>query len=60
MLNGEDLAEKVEQLMNARERFYKQAAHIYIRTDGRTIHQVVQIIDQETRRFMTEPRQPEG
>jgi len=54
MLNGEDLEEKVDQLMNAREHFYRQAAHIYIRTDGRGARQVMQIIGQETRRFMAE------
>ena len=51
MLNGDDLEERVTQLMKAREALYRQAAHLDIRTDGRSIHQVIQIIDQETRRF---------
>lgn len=51
MLNGEDLERRVDTLMKARENLYRQAAHLDIRTDGRSIHQVMQIIDQETRRF---------
>lgn len=51
MLNGDDLEARVEQLMKARESLYREAAHLDIRTDGRSIHQVMQIIDQETRRF---------
>lgn len=51
MLNGDDLEKKVEELMRAREHLYRQAAHLDIRTDGRSVHQVMQIIDQETRRF---------
>ncbi len=52
MLDGDDLEARVEQLMKARESLYRQAAHLDIRTDGRSIHQVLQIIDQETRRFL--------
>lgn len=51
MLNGEDLEKRVEELMKAREHLYKQTAHLDIRTDGRNVHQVLQIIEQETRRF---------
>lgn len=51
MLNGEDLEARVERLMRERENFYRQAAHVVIRTDGRCVPQVVRIIDQETRRF---------
>jgi len=51
MLNGDDLEARVTQLMKARESLYRQAAHLDIRTDGRSISQVLQIIDQETRRF---------
>lgn len=51
MLNGDDLEERVSQLMKAREALYRQAAHLDIRTDGRSIHHIIQIIDQETRRF---------
>lgn len=51
LLNGDDLEERVTQLMKARESLYRQAAHLDIRTDGRSIRHVLQIIDQETRRF---------
>lgn len=51
MLNGDDLEKKVEELMRAREHLYKEAAHLDIRTDGRNVHQVIQIIEQETRKF---------
>ncbi len=51
MLNGGDLEERVEQLMKEREALYRQAAHIDVRTDGRSIRHVLQIIGQETRRF---------
>lgn len=51
MLNGEDLESRVDTLMKARESLYRQAAHLDIRTDGRNVHQVLQIIEQETRRF---------
>ena len=51
MLNAENLDERVTQLMKARESLYRQAAHLDIRTDERSIHHVIQIIDQETRRF---------
>lgn len=51
MLNGENLEKKVEQLMRAREHLYRQAAHLDIRTDGRNVYQVMQIIDQEIRKF---------
>ena len=54
MLNGDDLEARVEQLMKARESLYRQAAHVDVRTDGRSIHQVMQILDQETRRFLKE------
>jgi len=52
MLNGEDLETRVEQLMRDREALYRQAAHVDVRTDGRSIHQVAQIICQESRRFL--------
>lgn len=51
MLNGDDLESRVTALMKARESLYRQAAHLDIRTDGRSISQVLQIIEQETRRF---------
>ncbi len=51
MLKGGDLKQKVEQLMREREALYRQAAHIEVRTDGRSVRHVVQIIEQETRRF---------
>lgn len=51
MLNGGDLISKVECLMKEREAFYRQTAHVDVRTDGRSIHHVVKIIEQETRRF---------
>lgn len=52
LLAGEELEEKVERLMREREALYKQAAHLDIRTDGRSIYQVAQIISQETRRYL--------
>lgn len=52
LLAGEGLEEKVERLMRERELLYKQAAHLDIRTDGRSIYQVAQIILQETRRYL--------
>lgn len=52
MLNGDDLEKRVDTLMKAREHLYKQAAHLDIRTDGRNVYQVLQIIDQETRRYI--------
>lgn len=51
MLNASDLEARVERLMKEREYLYRQAAHVDIRTDGRSIHQVLRIIIQETRRF---------
>lgn len=51
MLNGGDLKERVERLMREREALYRQAAHIEVRTDGRSVRHVIQIIGQETRRF---------
>ncbi len=51
MLNGNDLETRVGQLMRERESLYRQAAHVTVRTDGRSLHQVLRIIDQETRRF---------
>lgn len=51
MLSGDDLERKVDSLMRAREALYKKAAHLDIRTDGRTVHQVIQIIQQEIRKF---------
>ena len=51
MLNGEDLEQRVERLMRERENSYRRTAHLCIRTDGRNIYQVAQIIRQETRRI---------
>lgn len=51
MLNGGNLEERVEMLMREREALYRQAAHIDVRTDGRSVRHVVQIIEQETRKF---------
>lgn len=51
MLSGGDLKERVERLMRERETLYRQAAHIEVRTDGRSVRHVIQIIGQETRRF---------
>lgn len=51
MLNGENLEARVEKLMREREALYRQAAHLDIRTDERSVYQVLQIIQQETRRF---------
>lgn len=51
MLNGGDLEARVEKLMRDREALYRQAAHLDIRTDGRSVYQVLQIMDQEMRRF---------
>lgn len=51
MLNGNDLEARVEQLMRERESLYRQTAHVTVRTDGRSVHQVMRIIDQETRKF---------
>lgn len=52
MLNGEDLEKRVEQLMRDREALYRQAAHVEVKTDGRSVYQVEQIIRQESRRFL--------
>lgn len=52
MLNGEDLERRVERLMKERESSYRKAAHLCVRTDGRNVHQVAQIIRQETRRIL--------
>ena len=52
MLNGDDLESRVERLMQEREALYRQAAHLDIRTDGRGVYQVAQVIRQETRRFL--------
>lgn len=52
MLNGDDLEARVEQLMKDREALYRQAAHVDVRTDGRSVYQVMQIILQESRRFL--------
>lgn len=51
MLNGDDLDARITKLMREREALYRQTAHIDIRTDGRSVPQVLQIIRQETRRF---------
>lgn len=51
MLDGDDLEARVKRLMRERENFYRQAAHVMIRTDGRSVPQVVRIIDQETRKY---------
>ena len=51
MLAGGGLEEKVERLMREREGFYRRAAHIDVTTDGRSVRQVLKIIEQETRRF---------
>lgn len=51
MLNGGELEARVEQLMKDREALYRQTAHIDVRTDRRSARQVLQIIEQETRRF---------
>lgn len=51
MLSGGELEERVEKLMREREALYRKAAHLLIRTDGRSIPEVVRIIGQETRRF---------
>lgn len=51
MLNGDDLEARVDKLMREREAFYKQAAHLDIRTDGRSVHQVMQIVQQEIRKY---------
>lgn len=51
MLEGGSLEERVERLMRERESFYRQAAHIDVRTDGRSVRQVLQIIGQETRKY---------
>lgn len=51
MLSGGDLKQRVEGLMRQREALYRQAAHIEVRTDGRSVRHVIQIIGQETRRF---------
>lgn len=50
MLAGDDLEARVERLMKERESLYRQAAHLDIRTDERTVQQVIQVIGQETRR----------
>lgn len=52
MLNGEDLEARVTRLLREREALYKKAAHVEVRTDGRSVYQVMQVVDQETRRFL--------
>ena len=56
MLNGDSLERKVERLMKERERLYRQAAHLCVRTDGRSVKQVAQIIRQETRRYRVQEK----
>ncbi|MBS6396609.1 MAG: shikimate kinase [Clostridiales bacterium] len=51
MLEGGSLEARVDKLMQEREALYKQAAHLDIKTDGRSVYQVAQVIMQETRRF---------
>lgn len=51
MLEGEDLEARVSRLLREREALYKKAAHVDVRTDGRSVYQVMQVTDQETRRF---------
>jgi shikimate kinase len=52
LLKGGDLESKVERLMRERESLYRQASHLDIQTDGRSVRRVAQIIWQETRRFL--------
>ena len=52
MLNGEDLEARVIQLLQERETLYKKAAHVEVRTDGRSVYQVMQVVDQETRKWL--------
>lgn len=52
MLEGEDLETRVERLMKEREALYRMAAHVEVRTDGRSVYQVMQVVDQETRRYL--------
>ena len=51
MLEGEDLEARVERLMKEREALYRKAAHLEVWTDKRSVYQVMQVVDQETRRF---------
>lgn len=51
MLSGGDLQQRVEQLMREREALYRRAAHMEVRTDGRSVRHVIQIIGQEMRKF---------
>ncbi len=51
LLEGGDLEGRVERLMREREALYRQAAHLVIRTDRRSVSQVLRIICQETRRL---------
>ena len=51
MLSGGDLKQRVEQLMREREALYRRAAHMEVRTDGRSVRHVIQIIGQEMRKF---------
>ncbi len=52
LLEAGDLEARVERMMQERESLYRQAAHRIVRTDGRSIRQVTQVIRQETRRFL--------
>ena len=52
MLNGEDLEARVIRLLQEREILYKKAAHVEVRTDGRSVYQVMQVVDQETRKWL--------
>lgn len=52
MLNGEDLEARVIRLLQERETLYKKAAHVEVRTDGRSVYQVMQVVDQETRKWL--------
>lgn len=51
MLDGSDLEETVERLMREREALYRRTAHLTVRTDQRSVHQVARIMEQETRKF---------
>ncbi|MDE7058528.1 MAG: hypothetical protein K2P03_07400, partial [Lachnospiraceae bacterium] len=52
ILYGEDLEARVIRLLQERETLYKKAAHVEVRTDGRSVYQVMQVVDQETRKWL--------
>ena len=46
LLQGQQLSEKVERMLKERDPLYRQAAAVLIKTDGKTVQEIVQEIEQ--------------